>query len=93
MTSHILAHASAPALTNFPDLPPSSHSTAFTPPGPASLIAMFFIGFATLQTYTFVSSDPEAQCLESAVQESELILAEWKAHREVIVLVEKKRDE
>ena len=52
---------------------------------------MFFIGFETLQTYTFVSSDPEAQCLESAVQESELILAEWKAHREVIVFVEKQK--
>lgn len=51
-------------------------------------MAMFFIGFATLQTYTCVSREPEAQCLESAVQDRELTRALWKDQRDVIILNE-----
>lgn len=68
-----LATPSAPALTNTPSLPPSSHATALTPPDPlASLIMTFLIGFATLHTHTFVSREPDAQFSEFAVHASEL---------------------
>lgn len=84
-TSHTLTHASAPELTSLPFVPSSSNqNTTLTPPRPAFLIAIFFIGFSTLQTYTSVSSDPVAQCLLSEVHWIELTLAEWKAHLEVI---------
>jgi len=83
--SHTLTQASAPVLASLPFFPSSSnHNTALTPPRPAFLIAIFFIGFSTLQTYTSVSSDPVAQCLLSEVHWIELILAEWKAHLDVI---------
>lgn len=83
LTSQTLTQASAPALTNLPSLPPSNHKTAFTPQGPAFLTAVLFIGFATLQTYTCVSREPDAQYWESDVQESELILALWLIQRDV----------
>ena len=83
MTSQTLTQASAPALTNFPSSPPSNHKTAFTPPGPAFLTAVLLVGFATLQMYTCVSREPDAQYWESAVQERELILALWLIQRDV----------
>jgi hypothetical protein len=61
-----------------------SQSTALTPPGTAFLIATFFSGFRTLHTYMCVSSAPEAQCCESAVQLNEFTRALWKDQREVI---------
>jgi hypothetical protein len=45
---------------------------------------MFFTGFWTLQMYICVSSAPEAQCSESAVQLNAFTRAEWKDQREVI---------
>jgi hypothetical protein len=48
------------------------------------MIAIFCDGFRTLHTYMWVSSAPEAQCSESAVQHSELTRAEWKDQRGVI---------
>lgn len=78
-TSQILTQASAPELTSFPFFPSFSvQNTTLTPPEPAFLISMFTVGFSTLQTYTLVSSDPDAQCLPSEVQWIELIFAEWK---------------
>ena len=98
VTSHTLMAASAPVPANLPLLLLStsepepeparededSQSTALTPPGTAFLIATFFSGFRTLHTYMCVSSAPEAQCCESAVQLNEFTRAEWKAQREVI---------
>jgi hypothetical protein len=45
---------------------------------------MFRVGLATLQTYTCVSSEPDAQCFESEVHVSELTRAEWKDQRAVM---------
>ena len=66
---------------------PSSETqrTALTPLGTALVIAIFFEGFWTLQTYMCVSSAPDAQCRESAVQHSAFTRAEWKDQREVII--------
>lgn len=75
-------HPSAPALAS--SFSPSQN-TAFTPPGPAFLIATFFIGFCTLQTYTCVSSEPDAQCCPSAVHASEWIRPLWNDQRDVTV--------
>jgi hypothetical protein len=55
-----------------------------TPPGPTFFSAMFRVGLATLQTYTCVSSEPDAQCFESEVHVSELTRAEWKDQRAVM---------
>ena len=85
LTSQTLTQASAPVLTSLPSLPPSNHRTALTPPGPAFLTAVLFVGFATLQMYTCVSKEPEAQYCESDVQESELILALWLIQRDVTI--------
>lgn len=64
--------------------PPPTHNTALTPPGPTFFSAMFRVGLATLQTYTCVSSEPDAQCFESEVHVSELTRAEWKDQRAVM---------
>lgn len=94
VTSHTLTHPSAPALASRPDFPAasSSHKTALTPPGPAFLMAIFFMGLATLHTNTWVSREPEAQCNESDVQVSELTRAEWKDQRAVIIFCIKQGD-
>ena len=83
VTFHTRTQPSAPALATSLSF---SQNTACTPPGPAFLIAMFFIGFATLQMYTCVSSEPDAQCCPSAVQASEWIRPLWNDHRVVTVL-------
>jgi hypothetical protein len=80
-TSQALTHASAPALINFPS---AIHNTALTPPIPAFLMLIRFDRLATLQTYTSVSKEPEAQCWLSAVQDRELTRAVWKDHLPVI---------
>lgn len=46
-------------------------------------MAMLFRGRATDQTYACVSSEPEATCAPSFVNDSELTLALWYAQREV----------
>jgi hypothetical protein len=76
LTSQILTQASAPALANFPTFPSLSiHKTELTPPIPAFLIGMLRLTSLTLQMYTCVSSEPEAQCWPSAVQTTEFTLA------------------
>jgi hypothetical protein len=78
VTSQVLTHPSAPPeATVFSP----THDTLDTPPGFAPLIAIFLLGLSMLQIYTFVSRDPEAQCLPSLVHARELILAEWNVQR------------
>lgn len=83
MTFHTRAQPSAPALASCTSF---SQNTACTPPGPAFLIAIFLIGFATLHTYTCVSSEPDAQCCPSAVQAREWMRPLWNDQRVVTVL-------
>lgn len=85
VTSQDLTQPSAPVLASFAVLPVVSPSqrTTLIPPGPAFLIGIFFSGLATLKMQICVSSDPDAQCKESAVQANELIRAEWNDQRVV----------
>lgn len=47
-------------------------------------MATFRRGFATLQTYTCVSKEPEAQFCESAVQEIEFTREVWAPQETVM---------
>lgn len=79
--SQVLTQPSAPAVASF--LSPIQ-KTALTLPAAAFLMPMALPGFATLYTYACVSSEPDAQCLPSAVQASERMRPLCCDHRAVI---------
>lgn len=80
---HVLTQPSTPAAATFES---PNQKTELTPPAAAFLMATLRNGFSTLQTYTCVSRDPEAQYLPSDVHARESTRPLWCDHLDVIKL-------